>query len=350
MPSQASSSALESGSSPSARGDTNWHYSFDIPWSKLPTSIRKLLDKEQKPSHSQRLEIIRIMVDEIMVVCNNPGKKHMTEIARKMVVRYPKSFRDEIEGQVVGGGCGSLVKQLVSRADNQKRLQAPVKRLSESASSVDAKKMRTSAYGCINPNPELPVGESKQMQKEKQEELKKMFEANSKDAKKMERLMVETFPSQRRDMAGQMETEEVVKEWPWVYQEVGMSVHFRLLTGIQMDSSFEEAAGSKFRRVLRYFQFIETKPSSRAGTILSEALAGGDEACAAVLLLLAHFKEEDKMFFTVNDTDIAVEVDTTKLPATPCIVVCGKLCLNLLCLAAAHPIGMPPFAHPPKQI
>lgn len=46
----------------------------------------------------------------------------------------------------------------------------------------------------------------------------------------------------------------------------------------------------------------------------------------AVLMLLAHFKEQqDKMFFYVNDTAVATDVDTTKLPWTHCIVVCGKL-------------------------
>lgn len=104
-----------------------------------------------------------------------------------------------------------------------------------------------------------------------------------------------------------------------------MMQHFRELTGVQIDDSFEESTATKFRRILRYFQFVQTEPTSRAGTILSQALAGGDETGAAVLMLLAHFKEqEDKMFVNADDTAIASDVDATKLPWTPCIVVCGR--------------------------
>lgn len=334
VPSQASPTASESGSSPLARGDSSWHYSFDVPWSKMPSSTIKLLDTEKRPSAAERREVIRIMVAEILTVCKQPGKRHITEIARKMVIRYPKSFRDEIEGQVVGTGYDSLVKQFMSRIDNYRRLQAPPaqKRLSESGSPDNAKKERKDAYGCINPEPELPAGETKQLQKEKQEELMKMFKNKDKDAKKIERLMVETFPSQRRDiLSGMKATEEIIKEWPFLFQETGMRLHFRELTGVQIDDSFEESTVTKFTRILRYFQFVKTEPSSRAGTILSQTLAGGDKTCAVVLMLLAHFKEQqDKMFLNVDDTAIASDVDTTKLPWTPCIVVCGRLCLKII--------------------
>ncbi|KAK3545099.1 hypothetical protein QTP86_034634 [Hemibagrus guttatus] len=104
-----------------------------------------------------------------------------------------------------------------------------------------------------------------------------------------------------------------------------MRIHFRELAGIQIDDSFNESTATKFRRILRYFQFVKTVPSSREGTILSQTLEGGDVNCAAVLMLLAHFSEQqDKLFQIVDDTAIVADVDTTKLPWTPCIVVCGN--------------------------
>lgn len=320
-------SASESGSSPLTRENNSWHYSFDIPWSKLASSTRQVLDNEQRPSAAQRREIVRIVVAEVVTVCKKPGKRHITEIARKMVIHYPKSFRDEIEGQVVGTGYDSLVKQLMSRLDNFKRLQAPTKkRFSESGCPENIKKGRKDAYGCINPDPELPIGETKQLQEQKQEELINMFKNQDKDEKKMEKLMLET--SQRRDiLSGLKETEEIFKVWPFLFQEFGMRLHFRELTGIQIDDTFEESTASKIRRILRYFQFAQTNPSSRLGTVLNQTLEGGDETCAAILMLLAHFKEQqDKMFLIVDDTAIAADVDTTKLPWNPCIVVCGRLC------------------------
>ena len=109
-----------------------------------------------------------------------------------------------------------------------------------------------------------------------------------------------------------------------------MKLHFRELTGVQIDDSFEKSTATMFRRILRYFQFVQTVPSSKAGTILNQTLAGGDESCAAVLML-AHFKEEhDMMFHNVDDTGMATYVDTTKLPSTPCIVIYGRLCLKIM--------------------
>ncbi len=187
----------------------------------------------------------------------------------------------------------------------------------------------------MNSDPGFPPGETKQMQKQKQEELLRMYRKKEKDAKKIERLMVETFPSQRRDiLSGTKETEEILKEWPFLFQENGMRVHFKELTGVQIDNEFEESTITKFRRVLRrYFQLAQIEPSSNAGIILSQTLTGGDETCAAVMLLLAHFKEQqDKLFVNVDDTAIATDVDTTKLPWTPCLLVCGKFYPKVICV------------------
>ena len=98
------STSSDSGSSLSAREDSSWHYNFEVPWNKMPSSTRKVLDTERRPSAAERREIIRIVVAEITAVCKKPGKRHITEIARKMVICCLKSFRDEIEGQVVGTG------------------------------------------------------------------------------------------------------------------------------------------------------------------------------------------------------------------------------------------------------
>lgn len=143
--------------------------------------------------------------------------------------------------------------------------------------------------------------------------------------------MIETFLSQRRDVLSALkETKEILDEWPYLRQETGMRIHFQELTGVQIDETFDQCAASKFKRILRYFQFIQTEPSSREGTILCQILDGVDEPSAAVLLLLAHFKEQqDKLFVCVDDTAIATDVDTTKLPWTPCIVVCGRCFLKI---------------------
>ena len=82
----------------------------------------------------------------------------------------------------------TLVKQLISRMDNYRRLQAPPaqKRFSVSGSPDNAKKVHKDAYGCINPEPKLLAGETKQLQKQKQEELIQFFKNKDKDAENIE--------------------------------------------------------------------------------------------------------------------------------------------------------------------
>lgn len=58
----------------------------------MPSNTRRVLDTEKSPTTAERTEFIRIVAAEIMTVCKKPGKRHFTEIARKMVISYPKSF------------------------------------------------------------------------------------------------------------------------------------------------------------------------------------------------------------------------------------------------------------------
>lgn len=80
--------------------------------------------------------------------------------------------------------------------------------------------------------------------------------------------------------------------------------------------------------------FVKTEPFSRAGVILNKAMVGGDAACAALLMLLVHFNEqEDKMFINVGDTAIATDLYTTKLPWTSCIVVCDMFVKTIILIS-----------------
>lgn len=63
-----------------------------------------------------------------------------------------------------------------------------------------------------------------------------------------------------------------------------MRLYFSQLTGVQLDDTFDKSAANKFKRILHYFQFVHTKPSSTAVSILNQTLDGGDVTCAAVLI------------------------------------------------------------------
>ena len=108
----------------------NWHYSFEVPWNMLPAVLKKKLANQERPTARERREVIRIVAAEIIAICNKPSKKHLSEIARQMVPTYPKSFKDEIEDEIIGSGHDSLTKQLQCRVDNYKRNETLTKQKS----------------------------------------------------------------------------------------------------------------------------------------------------------------------------------------------------------------------------
>ncbi|KAK0151057.1 hypothetical protein N1851_007803 [Merluccius polli] len=311
-------------SSPTRKLGSDWHYNFQVPWNMLPAVVKKKLHNQERPTARERREVIRIITAEILATCKTPAKKHLSEVARKMVLEYPKSFKDIIEGEVVGSGHDSLTKQLQCRVDNYKRNETLGKKriIPDDISTVpNNKKQRKDSYGCIQWE-SGPVNVEAQMMKKKN--MQKMFLENERNEKQIEQLISDTFISQRNDIMSGKDTQALTEEWPLLFSLVGMKAHFKLLTGVHINEGFEEAMASKLARVLEYFQCLPLEKTSVAAKQRAEIQAGGGP-CGAVLMLLSHFKEDRaRMFHMVDRTCIAVEVETEHLPPTPCIVVCGE--------------------------
>ncbi|KAK6466265.1 hypothetical protein HHUSO_G36549 [Huso huso] len=189
--------------------EADWFLRFEIPWEKLPTDLLYKLERQERPSPKQRREMIRLIINEVTGVCKRPSKKHLTDIARRIVAEYPKSLQDVIEGHIVGSGYDSLVKQLQSRADNVKRTQfsTPKRQFQHSSGSdteeVPAKEraLPQDTYGCINWDPEhLPITETLASQKQQQEEMKTMFRERNWDTQIITKKMMATYYTQRKDI------------------------------------------------------------------------------------------------------------------------------------------------------
>lgn len=69
--------------------------------------------------------MVQIVVTEMMEKSPHVGKKHATVVAKKLVAKYPRSLQDVIEGDVVGAGYHSLVKQLLYRIENARHSVTP---------------------------------------------------------------------------------------------------------------------------------------------------------------------------------------------------------------------------------
>ncbi|XP_049334937.1 uncharacterized protein LOC111195868 [Astyanax mexicanus] len=189
-PRSASPSTLSTTStSSSPRGSSSfqpgWADSFQIPWQKLPEELLQSLERQKRPSPRLRREMIRIVVSEIMKVCNNPTKHNTTEIGKRMVAKYPKSLQDVIEGDVVGSGYHSLVKQLQARVENVKRPNtSKIKKRKAVSDGSDTEEIPAEhkasvqdTYGCVKWELKyLPLSETEDSQQEKKEKMKTMFE------------------------------------------------------------------------------------------------------------------------------------------------------------------------------
>ncbi|XP_033968100.2 uncharacterized protein [Pseudochaenichthys georgianus] len=295
----------------------------------MPSEITRKLVNNERPTGCERREVIRLIAGEILTICPMPGKKHLSEIAREMVLMYPMSFRDYIEDIVVGSGYDSLTKQLQSRVDNLKRGTTSLflKRKATSASEGEdqpPKTMRLDTYGYINWQPQRPPpGETGETQEQFKLELKNMHITRSKDTKRIEEKMVATFYTQRSDIIKGMETPVLLRDWPYLFEMCGMMAHFKELTGMDVD---KEAMSSKCRRVVSYLMSREKK--SKIEDILSDmeiakARHLDADLPGCLMLLLRHFNEDQaKMFLKVDETCLPSEVDD--LPSSPCIVVCGS--------------------------
>ncbi|XP_029914331.1 uncharacterized protein LOC115364059 [Myripristis murdjan] len=309
--------------------NNNWHFIFEIPWSKMPSEFKRKLENRERPSGRERREFIRLMVGEILTICPTPGKKHLSEIARKIVSAYPLSFRDVIEDQVVGSGYDSLTKQLQSRVDNINRGKTSLylKRQASSTSEGEdppSKMVRLDTYGCVNWQPKrLPPHETEDTQKRTQEELKNMHKNRSNDTRNIAKKMVATFYTQRNDIISGMETLVLVREWPYLFEMCGMIAHFKELTGVDVD---REAMSVKCARVVSYLASHEKKSKIEdilAGMEIAKVNHLDADLPGCLMLLLKHFNEaQGKMFLVVDKTCLPSEVGV--LPSTPCIVACGN--------------------------
>ncbi|XP_077089991.1 uncharacterized protein LOC143741615 [Siphateles boraxobius] len=338
--SASSNSVLTSSSSvgfePHQLPDNSWHYSFEIPWKKMPSEIIGKLETGTRPTKSERLEIIRLIVSEILTICPTPGKKHISELARKMAKAYPGAFRDVIEGEIVGSGYDSVIKQMISRVDNVRRGNTSLSLKRQAVSNSEGedtpcRKKRLDTYGCLNWQPvRLPPNETPDSQKRVQEELKKMYKERCPDTKCIENMMRATFFTQRKDIISGIETSDLTHQWPYLFETVGMKTHFKELTGMDIDKSI----ASKCARVVSYFKCSDK--TAKMETIFREMSQEclhknvDDVNTAGFLqLVLKYFSErEDQMFYKVDQTTLPSEVDCAELPRTPCIIVCGSSPLN----------------------
>lgn len=312
-----------------------------IPWSQFPEALTQALERERRPSPSLRKELVRIVVREMMKVTTSLNKKNAADVAKKLVAKYPKSLQDVIEGDVIGTGYGSLMKQIHNRIENVKRPNTPKikkRRLHDSDTDEVPPEKRAAiqdTYGCICWHVKfMPLGETAETQQQKKDELKNLFNQNEQSPGPLKMLMKSTFYSQRQDVNQGKDMKYLLVNWPYWFQDIGMNVHFKELTGVDLKETFLKNVEQKGERLLHFMKTVAVNKSKKFSEAASKLqVTMGEQAVSTqviemVLLLLAYFDErDDVMFHYVEDTCLAGEVVMDRVPLTPTIVVCGKLTL-----------------------
>ncbi|KAK0131326.1 hypothetical protein N1851_016620 [Merluccius polli] len=317
----------------------NWIDKFEIPWAKLPEELMQCLSREKRPSPKHRREMIRIVVSDMMNVCNSPSKQNATEIAKRMVTKYPKSLQDVIEGDVIGSGYDSLAKQLLSRVENAKRSDIPKVKRRKHSSDADTDEITAAqrasvqdTYGCVKWDPKyMPVSETVESQNIKKEEMKKMYEEMNDNAETVKALILATYFSQRGEINKGVTIKNLCEEWPFLFKEVGMAAHFEELTGLI--GTFMRNFERKGKRLLEFLKHVVAPKNNKVhdALIKCQTEKGPSGSCTEMIevitLLMSHFGEGgENLFHFIEDTCLAQEIEFEKLPVNPCIIVCGSSC------------------------
>ena len=193
-------------------------------------------------------------------------------------------------------------------------------------------------YGCIKWNVEfLPREETQESQQQKMEKLKVMFRHSDAKTEEVKCLMKSTYYTQRQHVNHEKVSNALERSGR--FDELGMSVHFKELTGIDLKETFTRNVDLKGKRLHNYMTTVRSKKFLQTYARL-QRMRGQQSGCSGdvkemLLLLLRYFDEkEESMFFHVEDTSLAEEVQVEQVPLTPTVIVCGKSVSYLFFLIA----------------
>uniref|UniRef100_A0A8D0D3X7 Uncharacterized protein n=1 Tax=Sander lucioperca TaxID=283035 RepID=A0A8D0D3X7_SANLU len=290
-------------SPPSAVFSSQWVRDFQIPWEKMPVGLRDAMVREQRAAHSDRLQMIRVIVDAVRLHCMNPTRAQCAEIARAVVAQYPKSFGDVTdEGDVLGCGYTSLLNQIKNSVEHHPQRNT--------FNQLDS-------YGCVHWQPQdLPEGETPDSLEVKRQMLITLYTSEGPrrvDMSRVDELMKMTYWKQREliNSSPPPQVSTIGEEWPFLFKKRWLCSHFENLTGIDVLSRLTEAFLSKGRRVINFFLQQRVKWKESIQSLLTEMENDPRTledtnlmATSAILLLMAFFKEPTESLFILADVSI----------------------------------------------
>ena len=214
------------------------------------------LEEKRRPAPSVRKEMVRIIVDHLDRPHQAlPRTKVLRAVAYEIIKKYPKSFTDEVAGEQVGSGYDSLLAQLVNRVDNLRRPSLKRSRYASLDETVSSAKKKRDSYGCIQWQPtSLPDGETEASQKATKEELKAIHKSEpNTNRSEILKKMSATYATQRAAInKPDCSLLDLIEDWPYLFDEHCMMMHFRELAGVDIKIKVEQAFQHKVPKLLRF--------------------------------------------------------------------------------------------------
>ncbi|XP_042575321.1 uncharacterized protein LOC109062792 isoform X1 [Cyprinus carpio] len=332
---------------------SNWVRSFQVPWDRMPTALVQATSTGERARPGPRREFVRIVVAAMQAHCPNPNLTACGEVARNIVSAYPLTFGDiSEEGEQLGNGFSCLQRQLKTRVEHvnrdvlEHRIRRPRRPSMKRAGEQDGytmKKVRckVDSYGCINWQPSsIPEGETAESLEMKRKVAAEIFQSAGPKAAELpniDDLMQQTYVYQRHmiNSCPPPTISEIEGHWPFLFTERGLCRHFKVLTGIDIRSRFNETLIDKSKRILNYFSRQRLKWTEEIQSMLSEiddanATDNNRIAISAILLMMKYFKEKDNAVFILADetsTKMSIENEIS-LPATPRLIMLGETLLT----------------------
>ncbi|XP_048011377.1 uncharacterized protein LOC125263257 isoform X3 [Megalobrama amblycephala] len=254
----------------------------------------------------------------------NPTRRECVVVAKAITQKYPNSFLDKNEeGELIGCGYFSVINQLktrveylnrgnsLSRLRKHKRTQRDDEDGDDDQPAV-ATCARIDSYGCVRWQPEdYPDGETSASLVEKKLEMMDIFSREGlkgTERGRVEDLMAITYAKQREYINAKPSPSilDVGKEWPFLFSQKFLLSHFTTLTNVELYTRLNEDLDKKGKRLLDFFSSQITKWRKEVRAVLKEAIKKdreGSDGLAAMLVMLAHFKEQEESLFLIADVD-----------------------------------------------
>ena len=189
---------------------------------------------EQRAAQSDRLQMIRVIVDAIRMHCPNPTRAKCTQIVKNVVAQYPLTFADVTdEGDLLGSGYTSLLNRIktrvehVNRNNTLSRIQRPKKTNESDGDASQSQPKNTcsqvGSYGCMNWYPHnLPEAvDSLEVKRQMLVMLYRKERPRGAERGMVDDLMHITYLMQQQliNSSPSFRVSDVMQEWPLLFRK-----------------------------------------------------------------------------------------------------------------------------------